>query len=191
MDPVQPRNWPTDGLADRIGRLRGRLADLSKAMPLRDRIQRGLLQGLLSAAGAIIAFLPTQILGLREGFWGAITAIAVLQGELDATRNLARDQITGATIGGLVGVGVMLTAGQQLPSYALAVLLSVTACWVVNVTTASRLSGITATIILLVPHTGTPQHMLVSRVGEVAWGVTVALTLVWLRARYLPAGRKN
>jgi hypothetical protein len=55
----------------------------------------------------------------------------------------------------------------------------------VAVIPASRLAGITATIILLVPHSGTPGHMLVSRVGEVGWGVTVALGLVWLRERLL------
>jgi hypothetical protein len=34
--------------------------------------------------------LPTKPLGLQEGFWGSITAIAVVQSELGATRNSAR-----------------------------------------------------------------------------------------------------
>ena len=173
------------GLKGRIDGLRARLAALSKALPLGQRLRGGLSQGVTSVLAALVAYLPTQALGLREGFWGAITAIAVTQTELGATRNNARDQFAGAAIGGVVGVAVALTAGQQLAGYALAVVLSMLVCWAVNIASASRLAGITATIILLVPHTGTPGHMLVSRVGEVGWGVTVALGLVWLRERLL------
>jgi hypothetical protein len=60
------------------------------------------------------------------------------------------------------------------------------ACWAMNVGSASRLAGITATIILLVPHVGSPQSMFLSRIVEVGWGVCVAVATVWLAAR-LPA----
>ena len=173
------------GLTGRIEGLRARLSDLSKAMPLPQRLRGGLSQGVTSALAAVVAYLPTQALGLQEGFWGAITAMAVTQTELGATRNNGRDQFTGAAIGGVVGVAVALTAGQHLAGYVMAVVLSMLACWAVNIASASRLAGITATIILLVPHTGTPGHMLVSRVGEVGWGVVVALCLVWARERLL------
>jgi hypothetical protein len=85
----------------------------------------------------------------------------------------------------VIGVGVAFVTGPLLLGYVLAVMLSVLVCWFLNVASASRLSGITATIILLVPRTGTPQHMLTSRVSEVAWGVLVARTLVWARERFL------
>jgi hypothetical protein len=52
-----------------------------------------------------------------------------------------------------------------------------------NVAGASQLAGITATIIMLVPRTGSPSVALASRVGEVGWGVTVGITIVWLAAR--------
>lgn len=51
---------------------------------------------------------------------------------------------------------------------------------------ASRLAGVTATIILLVPHAGSPESTFVSRVAEVGWGVCVAVAIVWLAGR-LPA----
>ena len=184
-DPVGGEVRQAAGLKGRMDGLRARLAALGKAMPLGQRLRGGLSQGVTSVLAALVAFLPTQALGLREGFWGAITAIAVTQTELGATRNNARDQFTGAAIGGVVGVAVALTAGQQLAGYVVAVVLSMLVCWAVNIASASRLAGITATIILLVPHTGTPGHMLISRVGEVGWGVTVALGLVWLRERLL------
>jgi hypothetical protein len=44
----------------------------------------------------------------------------------------------------------------------------------------ARLAGSTATIIMLVPHTGSAGWMMVSRVAEVGWGVAVAITIVWV-----------
>nr|WP_245214405.1 FUSC family protein [Pararoseomonas indoligenes] len=155
---------------------------MRKALPANDRLRGGLRQAVLTAIAATIAYLPTQALGLREGFWGAITAIAVVQNEWGAARGAGRDQFLGATIGGIVGVAVVLTLGQAYLCYLVAIVLAVLVCWVANLASASRLAAITATIILLVPHTGTPQHMLFSRVSEVGWGALVALTLVWAEA---------
>jgi len=186
-ETLSPAKRAVATLPGRIGRLRARLAALSKALPLSQRIGGGLSQGALSVVAAFVAYLPTQALGLREGFWAAITAMGVIQAELDATRASGRDQLAGAAIGGVAGVAALLLIGQGLLAYAIAVLVAVLACWILNVASAGRLAGITATIILLVPHTGTPEHMLLSRVGEVGWGALVALTLVWLRTRLSPA----
>ena len=155
-------------------------AQSSKELPFRARLRGGAVQGLMSAAAAIIAYLPTQPLGLREGFWGSITAIAVVQAELSATQTSARDQFTGAAIGGLISALIVAVAGQHLPAYVVALVLSMLACWVLNVSTAARLAGSTATIIMLVPHTGSAGRMMLSRVAEVGWGVAVAVTVVWV-----------
>jgi uncharacterized membrane protein YccC len=167
----------------RIRRLLARLAILQKRLPDRQRLTSGLAHGALSAIAALIAYLPTRALGLQEGFWAAITAIAVMQNELDKTRTTARDQFAGAAVGGVIGVVIVTLTGQTLASYALAVVLSMTACALLNVASAARLSGITATIILLVPHQGTVQAMMASRVVEVGWGVLVAIVVVWLAGR--------
>lgn len=137
----------------------------------------------MSMTAALLAYLPTQALGLREGFWAAITAIAVVQTDPGAAQTTARDQFLGAAIGGLIGVAVILMTGQRLVSYALAVLLSMVTAWLLNAKTAARLSGITATIILIVPHQGTAQATMTSRILEVGWGVCVAVTVVWLASR--------
>jgi uncharacterized membrane protein YccC len=164
----------------RIRRLQDRVETLTRRLSLRHSLAAGLQHGLISAGAALVAFLPTQMLGLREGFWAAITAIAVVQTEFVKTQTMARDQFAGAAIGGLVGVAVVSTAGQHIVSWVLAVILSMLACWLLNVASAARLGGITATIILLVPHEGTAQAMLVSRVTEVGWGVAVAIACVWI-----------
>ncbi len=150
---------------------------------LRARLLGGLSNGATSAFAALLAYLPNQALGTREGFWSAITAIAVVQTEVRATEVIARNQFTGAAIGGVVGLCLVLGLGQHLWIYVVAIILSMLICWVANVANASRLAGTTATIILLVPQTGSAQSMVVSRVSEVAWGVCVAVGTAWAIGR--------
>jgi uncharacterized membrane protein YgaE (UPF0421/DUF939 family) len=156
-----------------------RLARLGEYLPARDRVTGGLTQGLMSTAAALIAYLPTKPLGLQEGFWGSITAIAVVQAELGATQTSARDQFAGATIGGLISAVILSVAGQTLPGYGAGVTLSMLVCWLFNRSSAARLAGSTATIILLVPHKGSMAMMVFSRIAEVGWGVAVGVTVVW------------
>src|ERR1700733_8867200 len=134
-----------------------RLHRLSTYLPSRGRFVGGVAQGLMSAAAAILAYLPTKPLGLQEGFWGSITAIAVVQNELSASTTSARDQFVGAAIGGMVSRALVTWGGQSLAVYALAVVVSMTVCWMFNVSSAARLAGSTATIIALVPHHGTVE----------------------------------
>jgi uncharacterized membrane protein YgaE (UPF0421/DUF939 family) len=162
------------------------LAALRKQLPLERRVAAGAHHGLISAVAALLAYLPTRPLGLQEGFWSAITAVSVVQTEIQATATTARDQIVGAALGGIVSVCAALAFGTHLIVYASAIVLSMVVCWSLNVGSASRIAGSTATIILLVPHTGSPQRMLVSRLTEVAWGLCVALAIVWVAGR-LPA----
>lgn len=167
----------------RIGRLADQLARLQKHLPFARRLTRGSAHGVMSAIAAIIAYLPTQTLGLNEGFWAAITALAVAQTEFGTARSVARDQFVGAALGGVIGLCIYLAAGPGLASYMAAVLLSILTCWLVNVASAARLAGITATIILLVPHLASPQQMLLSRVFEVGWGICAAIGTVWAVTR--------
>jgi len=168
-----------------------RLALLSSRLPPRTKIVAGLGQGLMSAVAAILAYLPTKPLGLQEGFWGSITAIAVVQSELSATTSSARDQFTGAAIGGLVSAAIVSLAGQSLSAYALAVVISMGACWAFNVSGAARLAGSTATIIILVPHHGKVGWMMLSRIAEVGWGVTIGITVVWIVNRLKRAAERG
>jgi uncharacterized membrane protein YccC len=143
----------------------------------------GVVEALMAAVVAIGAYVPAQQLGLQEGFWGAITAIAVLQTELMATRSLGVDQLIGASIGGVVGLAMLLAFGSHLATLAAAVTVAVFACWTSRLSSASRLAGISATIILLVPHRGSALQMFFSRVFEVGWGVCVSVAVIWITAR--------
>lgn len=170
----------------RLTDLNSSLATLRRALPLLRRLAGGAHHGAISATAALLAFIPAHAIGLSQSFWSAITAISVAQTEFQAARTTARDQFLGAAVGGVTGLCAFLAFGQSLVVYALAVVVAMLACWAMNVASASRLAGITATIILLVPHAGTPESMFVSRIVEVGWGVCVAVATVWLAGR-LPA----
>jgi uncharacterized membrane protein YccC len=157
------------------------LARLAAYLPARGRVTGGLTQGLMSTTAALIAYLPTRSLGLQEGFWGSITAIAVVQAELGATQTSARDQFAGATIGGLISAVILSVAGgQSLFAYGVGVTSSMLVCWLLNRSSAARLAGSTSTIILLVPHKGSVATMMFSRIAEVGWGVAVGVAVVWV-----------
>src|SRR3954452_9974995 len=187
-DIHQPREQ-SRSFAPRVTSMETRQRQNSWAAALRDRLSsrlvigRGVVQALMAAVAAVVAYVPAQQLGLQEGFWGAITAIAVLQTEFRATRSLAIDQSIGASIGGVIGLAMLLALGSHLATYAAAVTLALLACWTIGLPSASRLAGITATIILLVPHTGSALQMFLSRVFEVGWGVCVSVAVVWISAR--------
>jgi uncharacterized membrane protein YccC len=187
--PTAPPHAPADHFnAQRaqLADLDASLASLRRALPLLRRITAGAHLGMISACAALLAFVPTYEIGLKESFWGAITAISVTQTEFRATQTTARDQFLGAAVGGLTGLGTFLALGQSLIVYGLAVFLAMLICWALNIASASRLAGITATIILLVPRVGSVESVFVSRLVEVGWGVCVAVATVWLAGR-LPA----
>lgn len=186
---LHSRSAPADHFhpeRQRLAQLRTALASLERELPLLHRMAGGAHLGLISACAALCAFLPARAAGLEESFWSAITAIAVVQTEFQATKTTARDQFIGAAIGGTIGVAAALVLGQYLAAYALAIVLSMLTCWAIRVPSASRLSGTTATIIMLVPNTGSPAQMFATRLIEVGWGVCVSVLVVWLAAR-LPA----
>jgi uncharacterized membrane protein YgaE (UPF0421/DUF939 family) len=170
----------------RLTDLNENLSSLRRTLPLLRRLAAGAHHGAISASAALLAFIPAHAIGLSQSFWSAITAISVAQTEFRATQTTARDQFVGAAVGGLAGLCTFFAFGQSLAVYAVAVVLAMLACWALNVASASRLAGVTATIILLVPHVDSPERMFVSRLLEVAWGVCVAVATVWLAGR-LPA----
>lgn len=173
-----------------MSELSGHLLSTRRSQPLARRILGGTQQGAISAIAAVLAYLPAQPLGLKEGFWASITAISVAQTEFNATRTTARDQAIGAVVGGIVGVSASLLIGETLATYAAAIAISMLMCWLFNVSSASRLAGSTATIVVLVPHQGSITHMFASRLAEVGWGIVVAITVVWIAER-LPSSRAH
>lgn len=83
---------------DALTDLNARLLALRRAAPLLGRVAAGAHHGIISACAALVAYLPVHTLGLSEGFWSAMAAIAVVQSEFRAVKSTARDQFVGAAV---------------------------------------------------------------------------------------------
>jgi uncharacterized membrane protein YgaE (UPF0421/DUF939 family) len=156
------------------------LLDMFKALPLRDRLAEGGMMALQAVGGAVMAFLIGRALHTEQAFWAAITAIAVSQHSYIDTQNLSRDQFIGAMVGGVCGLAGALLGGGHLAAYAATVAVVIVICWCVNVSSAARLGGITATIMLLVPGIGLPWDVAPVRLVEVTLGTLCALFVSWV-----------
>ena len=139
----------------------------------------GLRQALMTAAAAWISYESTKRIGLREGYWAAISAIVVMQANLDDTRHSARDRFIGTAIGGVIA-WICATAWQgHVWIYALAVGLTVFSCWVADVSNAGRLAAVAVTVIVLIPRNEAIWQIALFRFLEVSWGIAVTMGIVY------------
>ena len=155
-------------LADEVLRLR-------QVLPPRDRLIVGLAHAMRAVLAASLAYFATRALGLEQGFWAAITAISVSQSSYAEVRNSSRDQFVGAMLGGLIGIAAAMLGHEHYLAYVLAVVVGMMLCSVFNLSAAGRISGVTTTIIMLVPHSGAFWQFALFRLGEVTLGAVAAL----------------
>jgi uncharacterized membrane protein YccC len=146
---------------------------------LRTRIVGGLRQGLMTAAAAWISYESTKRVGLREGYWAAISAIVVMQANLDDTRHSARDRFIGTAIGGVIAWACALCWQGHVWIYALAVAITVFCCWIADVSNAGRLAAVAVTVIVLIPRDEAIWQIALFRFLEVSWGIAVAVGIVY------------
>jgi uncharacterized membrane protein YccC len=149
----------------------------------RERLADGTRQAIITAAAAWISYASSSLIGLREGFWAAISAIVVMQADLTSTESSARDRFIGTAIGGLIGCACALCWHGHLWIYALAVGLTIFGCWMAEVSTAGRLAAVTVTVIVLIPQNEAIWRVALFRSLEVSWGIAVAVVLAWLAAK--------
>ena len=87
--------------------------------------QRLLIHAAKTALAAALCWWLAQSIGLHDGYWGAISAIIVLQSNMGATVTASRDRLLGTLIGAVLGFSFSLFG--ELPwNYILAVLAAVT-----------------------------------------------------------------
>jgi uncharacterized membrane protein YccC len=138
--------------------------------------QRLLIHGAKTALAAALCWWLAQRFGWRDGYWGSISAIIVLQSNVGSTVSASRDRILGTLIGAAFGFSFSLFG--SLPwNYILAVLSAVILCGLLGLRSSSRLAGVTITIIMLVQKSGPRGSLAVDRVSEVMLGIVVALAV--------------
>jgi len=133
----------------------------------------------MTAAAAWISYESTKRVGLREGYWAAISAIVVMQANLDDTRHSARDRFIGTAIGGVIAWACALCWQGQVWIYALAVAITVFCCWIADVSNAGRLAAVAVTVIVLIPRDEAIWQIALFRFLEVSWGIAVAVGIVY------------
>ena len=111
--------------------------------------QRLLIHAAKTALAAALCWWIATLFGLHDGYWGAISAIIVLQSNFGSTISASRDRILGTLIGAVFGFS--FTQFGALPwNYILAVLAAVILCGLLGLRSSSRLAGVTITIVMLV-----------------------------------------
>ena len=141
--------------------------------------KRLLIHAAKTALAAALCWGLALSFGLQDGYWGAISAIIVLQSNMGATVSASRDRILGTLIGTVLGFSFSLFG--VLPwNYILAILAAVIVCGLLGLRSSSRLAGVTITIIMLVHATGPRWDLALVRVGEVMLGIVVALAVTTL-----------
>ena len=135
-----------------------------------------LIHAAKTALAAALCWWIAMRLGMHDGYWGAISAIIVLQSNFGATISASRDRILGTVIGALIGFS--FTEFGVLPwNYILAVLTAVVVCGLLNMRNSARLAGVTITILMLVQKGGSHWTVALDRVIQVLMGIVVALAV--------------
>ena len=136
--------------------------------------KRLLIHAAKTSFAAALCWVIALRFGLHDGYWGAISAIIVLQSNFGATITASRDRILGTLTGAAFGFTFSLFG--TLPwNYIVAVFLAVILCGLLGLRNSSRLAGVTITIIMLVQKTGSHWLLALHRVGEVILGIVVAI----------------
>ena len=117
--------------------------------------------------------------GWRDGYWGSISAIIVLQSNVGATVSASRERLLGTLIGAALGFAFSFLG--VLPwNFILAVLTAIIVCGLLGLRNSARLAGVTIAIIMLVHKDGPRWLLAADRVGEVILGIVVALAITTL-----------
>ncbi|HEY2685195.1 MAG TPA: FUSC family protein [Steroidobacteraceae bacterium] len=149
----------------------------SEPIGLRERLRIGFKLGLMTGLAAWCAYAASSLVGLKEGYWAAISAIVVLQQDLTSTRGSGRDRFIGTAIGGCAGWLCALVWHQAVWVYVLAVALTVFVCWLANISGAARLAAVAVTVIVLIPRGEALWKVALFRFLEVSWGIAVAIVI--------------
>jgi uncharacterized membrane protein YccC len=168
------KTWSQQQLAIKL-----RVQEANKHGLLSWEHRRLLIHAAKTALAAGLCWGLARQFGLHDGYWGAISAIIVLQSNVGSTVTASRDRLLGTLIGALLGFSFSLFGA--LPwNYILAVMAAVVVCGLLGLRSSSRLAGVTITIVMLVQQTGSRRGLALDRVTEVVLGIVVALAVTTL-----------
>lgn len=137
--------------------------------------QRLVIHAAKTALAAALCWWVASRFGFPDGYWGAISAIIVLESNFGATITASRDRILGTVIG--TALGFLFSLVGAVPwNYILAVFGAVVVCGWLGFRSSSRLACVTITIVMLV-QSSSHKAIALTRVGEVLLGIVVAVAI--------------
>jgi uncharacterized membrane protein YccC len=170
MRSTAKRTWSQQELAIKL-----HVAEPDKRRFLSWERRRLLIHGAKTALAAALCWWIATRFGLHDGYWGAISAIIVLQSNFGATITASRDRILGTVIGAALGFSFSLMGA--LPwNYILAVFAAIVICGLLGFRSSSRLACVTITIVMLV-QSSSLKNLALIRVGQVVLGIVVAVAV--------------
>jgi uncharacterized membrane protein YccC len=174
MRLTAPKTWSQQQLAVKLG-----VEPAGNPRWMSREHRRLLIHATKTALAAGLCWWLAMRFGMHDGYWGAISAIIVLQSNFGATITASRDRLLGTLIGAVLGFEFSFVGA--LPwNYLAAVILAITICGLLGFRSSSRLAGVTTTIVMLVQHGGSHWTVALDRVGQVALGIVVALGVATL-----------
>ncbi len=138
--------------------------------------RRMLVQAGKTALAAGLCIWLAQWFHLREGYWGSISAIIVLQSNVGATVTASRDRLLGTLLGALFGFAFSLF-GAPPWNFLLATFAAIALCGFLGLRNSARLAGVTIAIVMLVHASGSHWTIALDRVGQVFLGIVIALAV--------------
>jgi uncharacterized membrane protein YccC len=167
------KTWSQQELALKLG-----VGNIPQSGLLNWERKRLLIHAAKTTLAATLCWWIALRLGLHDGYWGAISAIIVLESSVGATITASRDRIFGTVIGVVLGFAFSLFG--TLPwNYIAAVFVAIVVCGLLGFRSSSRLAGVTITIVMLV-QSSSHKAIALDRVLQVLLGIVVAVIVTTL-----------
>ena len=150
---------------------------MPSAASFADRIRLGIPLAIMTTLAAWAAYSSSSLVGLREGYWAAISAIIVMQSQVSSTRNAGRIRFLGTAIGAVIGWLCASYWHHHVGIYAAAVGLTVVICCLLNMADAGCPAAVALTVIVLIPRAEPIWRIALLRFLEVSWGIALAIAV--------------
>lgn len=138
-------------------------------------IRHGIKTGLAS----VLAYILAQWMNLSYGYWGALSAVIVMQINVADSIRMCWYRFSGTAVGALIGIIAILAFPATQPMTMVALFISVAFCaYMTRFNTRYRMAAITVTIVV-VASLGEPDRVMYAlfRVMEIATGVLSAFII--------------
>jgi uncharacterized membrane protein YgaE (UPF0421/DUF939 family) len=144
--------------------------------------QAGLVkQAIKTAVASMGSLYASRFLKLPEGYWAVISAIIVMQSDLNATLKTSVNRLAGTAIGAIVGGICASLLEIHIWSLGIAVMAAILVCALLDRWESYRFAGVTVAIVMLASHNASHWTVALHRFAELSLGIVIALAveLTW------------